>query len=144
VFVGPFEHHSNILPWREAGAKVIRIGEAEDGTVDLEDLELQLKKHHSSSCLLIGCFSAASNITGILTDTIAVTLLLRKYNALSFWDYATAGPYIKIDMNPVVDGVSEPLVSKDAIFLSPHKFVGGTGCPGTVDQLIFIVTLKDS
>ncbi|XP_062513772.1 uncharacterized protein LOC134189497 isoform X2 [Corticium candelabrum] len=130
VFVGPFEHHSNLLPWREAGTEVIRIREAADGTVDLQDLELQLKRYHHSNRQLIGCFSAASNITGILTDSIAVTHLLHKYNALSFWDYATAGPYCEIDMNPVVNGVSEPLVCKDAVFLSPHKFVGGVSSPG--------------
>ena len=51
----------------------------------------------------MGCFSAASNITGVLTDVNAVTILLHKHNALALWDYATAGAYVQIDMNPVAD-----------------------------------------
>ena len=59
-------------------------------------------QHYSKSGRqLIGSLSAASNITGVLTDTLSVTALLHKYGALSFWDYATAAPYIKMDMNPV-------------------------------------------
>lgn len=52
---------------------------------------------------MIGCFTAASNITGILTDVDAVTICLHKYGALAFWDYATAAPYVNIDMNPIID-----------------------------------------
>ncbi|XP_065845865.1 uncharacterized protein [Oscarella lobularis] len=130
VFVGPFEHHSNLLPWREVGAQIIRVDEDCAGNVDVDDLEEKLKSCSSLGRQLIGCFSACSNITGILTDTIAVTTILHKYNALAFWDYATAAPYCDIDMNPVVESVSHPLVSKDAIFFSPHKFVGGVNTPG--------------
>jgi selenocysteine lyase/cysteine desulfurase len=56
----------------------------------------------SSSRELIGCFSAASNVTGILADVHAITVCLHKHGALAFWDYATAGPYVEIDVNPVV------------------------------------------
>lgn len=53
---------------------------------------------------MIGCFSAASNITGILADVDTITVMLHKHGALAFWDYATAAPYVKIDMNPVAKG----------------------------------------
>ena len=45
VFVGPYEHHSNILPWRESGAEVIEIDEAENGGPDLKVLENALIAH---------------------------------------------------------------------------------------------------
>src|SRR4249919_212188 len=95
VFVGPYEHHSNELPWRESIADVVVIGEDADGHIDLADLERQLDRH-ARRPLLIGSFSAASNVTGILTDTSAVATLLHSRGALSFWDYAAAGPYLPI------------------------------------------------
>ncbi|XP_071949812.1 uncharacterized protein [Antedon mediterranea] len=93
-------------------------------------LEEELKKWKESGKQLIGCFSAASNITGILLDTDSITTCLHRYDALAFWDYATAGPYVKIDMNPVTS--TSGLAHKDAIFLSPHKFVGGVETPGVL------------
>ncbi|XP_074620328.1 uncharacterized protein LOC141879105 isoform X3 [Acropora palmata] len=130
VFVGPFEHHSNLLPWKEIRAKVVWIKQDLTGQVDLSDLEMKLKLHSpKGDTQLIGCFSAASNVTGILTDTNAVTACLHQYDALAFWDYATAGPYVKINMNPFVTS-EQGLVHKDAIFISTHKFVGGVQTPG--------------
>ncbi|XP_028397517.1 uncharacterized protein LOC114521315 isoform X2 [Dendronephthya gigantea] len=130
VFVGPFEHHSNILPWKEIGSEIVWIREARDGNVDVDHLEEMLKLHSKDDKQLIGCFSAASNITGILTDTNKVSACLHRYGALAVWDYATAGPYTEINMNPVVTSEDSSLVYKDAVFLSPHKFVGGVGTPG--------------
>jgi selenocysteine lyase/cysteine desulfurase len=124
VFVGPFEHHSNELPWRETLADVVVIPEDADGHVDLSALAQRLDEH-ADRPLLIGSFSAASNVTGILTDTDAVTRLLHSRGALAFWDYAAAGPYVSIDMRP-----GDPEVAKDAVFLSPHKFIGGPSTPG--------------
>ncbi|XP_071497944.1 probable cysteine desulfurase [Diadema antillarum] len=131
VFVGPYEHHSNILPWKESGAKIVRIRDDDQGLVNTRILEQQLVLHQKKGCLLIGCFSAASNVTGIISDTHAVAALLHKFGALSFWDYATAGPYMRIDMNPENSGI-EGDCSKDAVYLSPHKFVGGVGTPGVL------------
>ncbi|XP_071500517.1 uncharacterized protein [Diadema antillarum] len=130
VFVGPYEHHSNLLPWRETGAQIVRIPEDSEGSVDTKTLEAELQKWAASGRQMIGCFSAASNVTGILVDTVAVTTILHHHKALAFWDYATAGPYVKVDMNPVVSGSSQSVAHKDAIFLSPHKFVGGVETPG--------------
>ncbi len=123
VFIGPYEHHSNILPWRESEAEVIEIDEADGGGPDLAKLEIELQAR-ANRPLLIGAFSAASNVTGILTDADAVTRLLKRYNALAFWDYAGGAPYLTMDMDPGQG------LEKDAIFLSPHKFPGGPGASG--------------
>ncbi|HEX2272875.1 MAG TPA: aminotransferase class V-fold PLP-dependent enzyme [Acidimicrobiales bacterium] len=125
VFIGPFEHHSNELPWRESIADVVRIPEDADGHVDCARLEEELVRHRHRP-LRIGSFSAASNVTGIVTDTRAVATLLHRHGALSFWDFAAAGPYVDIEMG------GEDLAYKDAVFLSPHKFVGGPGTPGVL------------
>ena len=138
VLVGPFEHHSNILPWRESGAYIVRVAESpETGLVDLDDLRVQLKKAQSNprTSLVIGAFAAASNVTGVLTDVDKVTALLHEHGALAVWDYATAGPYVPIDMNPpsVIDGkVTSVSLAKDAVVFSPHKFLGGVNTPGVL------------
>jgi selenocysteine lyase/cysteine desulfurase len=126
VFVGPYEHHSNELPWRESIAHVVTIREHVDGGVDLDHLEHELERHGTRP-LMIGSFSAASNVTGILTDVDAVSALLHRHGARACWDYAAAGPYLPIDMNP-----GRALAHKDAVFLSPHKFPGGPGTPGVL------------
>ena len=123
VFIGPYEHHSNELPWRESIADVVPIPLTECGQIDLAILEKELTSH-ADRPLLIGSFSAASNVTGIKSDVAATTALLKKYGALSFWDYAAAAPYVGIDMN-----AQSPI---DAVFISPHKFIGGPGTPGVL------------
>jgi selenocysteine lyase/cysteine desulfurase len=128
VFVGPYEHHSNELPWRESIAEVVVIGEDADGHIDVADLESQLTRY-AQRPLLIGSFSAASNVTGILTDTGAVAALLHAHGALSFWDYAAAGPYAPIRVAASGPGAGD---HKDAVFLSPHKFPGGPQAPGVL------------
>ena len=129
VFVGPFEHHSNEIPWRESIADVVTIPEDADGHVDLGRLEAELVAH-ADRTVKIGSFSAASNVTGILTNSCAIADLLHRHGALSFWDFAAAGPYVDIDMFPQC--AEHPLAHKDAVFLSPHKFVGGPGTPGVL------------
>jgi selenocysteine lyase/cysteine desulfurase len=120
VFIGPYEHHSNELVWRESIADVVTISESPDGRIDVGHLERELRRH-ADRPLKIGSFSAASNVTGIITDVTAVSRALGDHGALSCWDYATAGPYLPIDM-----------AGKHAVFLSPHKFVGGPGTPGVL------------
>ena len=132
VILGPHEHHSNILPWRESSAKVIEIPESKDGGIDRAALRTALRDHASHS-LVIGSFSAASNVTGVVADVDGITEELHQAGALAFWDYAAAAPYLNIDMNPVKflpDGSLNPYVYKDAIFISPHKLPGGPGTPG--------------
>ena len=129
VFIGPYEHHSNELPWRESIADVVTIDEDEDGRIDLGKLEEKLKKYQHRP-LKIGSFSAASNVTGIGSKTGDIAVLLHRYGALSFWDFAAAGPYVQVDMNMKMTGEHGHLAYKDAIFISPHKFIGGPGTPG--------------
>ena len=125
VFIGPYEHHSNILPWRESNATVIEIPEAEAGGPDTKALEAALIKH-SDADLKIGTFSAASNVTGVITDTDAVTRILKAHGALAVWDYAGGAPYLSIDMGTGTD------VEKDAVVLSTHKFPGGPAASGVL------------
>jgi selenocysteine lyase/cysteine desulfurase len=131
VFTGPFEHHSNELPWRESIADVVVIHEDADGHIDQGQLEAELARH-ADRPLRIGSFSAASNVTGIVSDTRAIAALLHRHGALSFWDFAAAGPYVQIGMGPAGDGPDAALTYKDAVFLSPHKFIGGPGTPGVL------------
>ncbi|MBI2782432.1 MAG: aminotransferase class V-fold PLP-dependent enzyme [Chloroflexi bacterium] len=144
VFVGPYEHHSNELPWRESIADLVTIPEDHDGRIDLASLEAALIRHKGRA-LKIGSFSAASNVTGIISDTRAISVLLHRHGALSFWDFAAAAPYVDVEMephrpSPVGDKKGGPqeagrpddaaLDYKDAVFISPHKFIGGPGTPG--------------
>ena len=131
VFIGPYEHHSNELPWRESLADVVTIDEDADGLIDLAMLERELEKY-ADRPLKIGSFSAASNVTGIGSKTAKIATLLHQHGALSFWDFAAAGPYVQIEMNMVGEGVDGALAYKDAIFISPHKFIGGPGTPGVL------------
>ena len=128
VFIGPFEHHSNELPWRESIADVVTIPEDADGHIDVVRLEAELVAH-AARPVKIGSFSAASNVTGIMTDTAAIASLLHRHGAISVWDYAAAAPYLDIDMSASPD---DPMSYKDAVVLSPHKFVGGPGTPGVL------------
>jgi selenocysteine lyase/cysteine desulfurase len=129
VFLGPYEHHSNEIPWRESVADVVVIHQDADGGVDQQDLREQLEKY-AERPLKIGSFSAASNVTGIVSDTAGISTLLHEHGALSFWDFAAAAPYVDIEMQPV--DPARPLSYKDAIFLSPHKFIGGPQTPGVL------------
>lgn len=122
VIIGPYEHHSNILPWRESGAEIIEIAEATSGGPDLAQLDEALGK--TAPALTICSLSAASNITGILTDVAEITERVKAAGAKMIWDYAGAGPYVPIAMSP------RPGAEIDAIVTSPHKFLGGPGASG--------------
>lgn len=127
VFIGPFEHHSNELPWRESIADVITIPEDADGHIDVACLADRLVEF-AERPIKIGSFSAASNVTGIVTDVAGIARLLHAHGALSLWDYAASAPYVSIDMNGGGDAASR----MDAVVLSPHKFIGGPGTPGVL------------
>ncbi|NUR80530.1 MAG: aminotransferase class V-fold PLP-dependent enzyme [Dermatophilaceae bacterium] len=132
IFIGPYEHHSNEVMWRECVADVVVVPQDLDGHVDLGVLR-ELLTAHAHRPLLIGSFSAASNVTGIVTDTDAISTLLHEHGALAFWDYAAAAPYVDIEMyGRGGRGVAHPAAYKDAVFLSPHKFIGGPSTPGVL------------
>ncbi len=133
VFIGPFEHHSNEVSWRETIADVVVIPQDGDGHVDLAVLEDRLRQY-AERPLKIGSFSAASNVTGIVTDVSAVATVLHDHGALSFWDYAAAGPYVDIAVYGPGGSATkgESAAYLDAVFLSPHKFIGGPSTPGVL------------
>jgi len=126
VLAGPYEHHSNELPWLETVAEVVEVDLGADGAIDLEDLARKARAHRARP-LVIGAISAASNVTGVLTDVGAVARILHAEGALCFVDYAAAGPYVPIAMHP-----ADPAGRLDAVFLSVHKFMGGPGASGVL------------
>ncbi|THD67533.1 aminotransferase class V-fold PLP-dependent enzyme [Robertkochia marina] len=128
VFVSHMEHHSNQTSWLETIAKVVVIPCNEEGLICLESFEKLLKEHQEHP-IKITSITAASNVTGITTNYHEIAALTHKYNGLCFVDFACSAPYVAIDMHPEAE--DEYL---DAIFFSPHKFLGG---PGTSGVLIF-------
>jgi selenocysteine lyase/cysteine desulfurase len=132
IFIGPYEHHSNELPWRESIADVVVVHEDLHGGIDLDELKTELIRY-ADRPLKIGSFSAASNVTGITSPVREVSVLLHRHGALSFWDCAAAAPYVRIYMGPDSDGTDEGILDyKDAVFISPHKMIGGPGTPGVL------------
>jgi len=133
VFIGPYEHHSNEVSWRENLATVVEIPMDNEGGIDLQYLETQLQSPAYAGRKRIGSFSAASNVTGMRTPVHEIASLLHKYDAIACFDFAASAPYVEIDMDPPA-GKYEGDASLDAIFISPHKFIGG---PGSMGILVF-------
>jgi selenocysteine lyase/cysteine desulfurase len=131
VFVGPYEHHSNEVTWRQGLATVVEVNLAADGGVDLAHLEHLLQQPEYQGRLRIGSFSAASNVTGMRSPVQEIARLLHRYDAYACFDYAASAPYVEIDMNPPRDA-DRGDATIDAVFLSPHKFLGGPGSSGVL------------
>ena len=127
VFITHMEHHSNHTSWLETIADVEIIPYDDNGLVDYESIEPLFKKYSDRS-LKIASVTACSNVTGIRTDYHRIAEIAHKHNGLCFVDFACSAPYVNIDMHP------DEARSLDAIFFSPHKFLGG---PGTEGVLIF-------
>ena len=130
VFIGPYEHHSNELTWRETRAEIVRIGLDETGGIDFDELERAVSAPAFAGRRKIGAFSAASNVTGVRTDVARLARLLHAHGAILCLDCAASAPYLRIDMNPAEGAESAP----DAVYFSPHKFIGG---PGACGLLVF-------
>lgn len=131
VFVGPYEHHSNEVTWRQGLATVVEVNLAADGGVDLAHLELLLRAPEYRGRLRVGSFSAASNVTGMRSPVHEIARLLHANDAYACFDFAASAPYVAIDMNPE-SGAAGGDPSIDAVFLSPHKFLGGPGSSGVL------------
>ncbi len=131
VFVGPYEHHSNEISWRQNLATVVEVNLTPDGAIDLEHLEQLLQDPAYQGRMRVGSFSAASNVTGMRTPVHEIAALLHRYDAIACFDYAASAPYVEIDMNPPA-GKYTGDASLDAIFISPHKFLGGPGSSGVL------------
>jgi selenocysteine lyase/cysteine desulfurase len=118
VIIGPYEHHSNILPWRESGATVIELPEGPQGGPDMDALAAALQG--AGRCIV--AMSAASNVTGAVSDVAEITAIVKAAGAAIVWDYAGGAPYLPIDMG----------LGMDAVVTSPHKFLGGPGASGVM------------
>ncbi len=128
IFISPYEHHTNELMWRESFAETVVVGLDEKGLLDLKDLESKLSAEIYRDRVKLASFSAGSNITGLLTRVYEVAEICHQYNTPILYDFAAIAPYVRIDMN------RDEKSYFDAIFFSPHKFLGG---PGTSGILIF-------
>ncbi len=124
VLLGPYEHHSNLLPWRESGAEVIELPEDAAGGPDIQTLSGHLES--AAGRRIIAAFSAGSNVTGALTDIAAVSRMVKAAAGKVIWDFAGAASYIAVKMQPAHD------VHADALVFSPHKFVGGPAASGVL------------
>jgi selenocysteine lyase/cysteine desulfurase len=135
VFITHMEHHSNQTTWLETISDVEIIGADSKGLVNLTSLE-QLLNKYSHKKIKIASVTSCSNVTGIFTPYHKIAEIMHKHNGWCFVDFACSAPYIKIDMHP-----KNPLEKLDAIFFSPHKFLGG---PGSSGILIFDRSLYDN
>ncbi|XP_059611435.1 uncharacterized protein LOC132258233 isoform X2 [Phlebotomus argentipes] len=125
LFVSTCEPATSLEPWIDSGAQIVKVSKNREGFLDLVDLEKKLSSHVNSQRQLVGFFSAASRLTGILTDDVATTILLHQYGALAMWDYSMVAPYSEVNMNPQLPGAA-----KDVIYFNVNKFIGGVQAPG--------------
>lgn len=135
VFLTHMEHHSNHTSWYETIADVVIIKPEKNLLVDLNNLEENLKKYKDRK-FKIGSFTACSNVTGIITPYYEMAELMHRYGGVCFVDFAASAPYVKINMHP-----KNPMQKLDAVFFSPHKFLGG---PGTSGVLVFDKSLYNN
>lgn len=128
VFISHMEHHSNQTSWLETIADVVVVPASEDGLFSVENLRELVEKHKNRS-FKIASITSCSNVTGIQTPYYEVAKIMHKNGGVCFVDFACSGPYVTIDMHP-----DDKEAYLDAIFFSPHKFLGG---PGTSGVLVF-------
>ena len=126
VFITHMEHHSNHTTWIETIADCVMINETSDGLVDLQHFE-ELLLQYKNRKLKIASVTACSNVTGIETPYYEMAKRIHEAGGCIWVDFACSGPYVKIDMHPSEEGAH-----LDAVFVSPHKFLGGPGTPGVV------------
>ena len=140
VFITHMEHHSNHTSWFETTADVVMIEPDKDLRVDLDDLRAKLEKYKDRK-YKIGSFTACSNVTGVKTPYYQLARLMHEYGGLVFIDYAASAPYLEVNMHP-----EDPMEKLDAIFFSPHKFLGGPGSSGVLifDKAMYTAEVPDN
>ncbi len=136
VFISHMEHHSNHTNWFETDVDVVLLQPDDDLLIDLNELRIQLDKYKDRN-FKIGSFTACSNVTGIETPYHEMAKIMHEYGGVCFIDFACSAPYVDIDMHPSDDEMKK----LDAIFFSPHKFLGG---PGSSGVMIFDRSLYNS
>jgi selenocysteine lyase/cysteine desulfurase len=135
VFITHMEHHSNHTSWYETIADVVIIPPGDSLMVDPGALRDMLRKYDDRQ-FKIGAFTACSNVTGIITPYHELAAIMHEHQGLCFIDFAASAPYVDIDMHP-----DNPLMKLDAVYFSPHKFLGG---PGSSGVLVFDRSLYNS
>ncbi|MFA8299503.1 MAG: aminotransferase class V-fold PLP-dependent enzyme [Hyphomicrobiales bacterium] len=128
IFITHMEHHSNHTSWLETNADVVMVKPGKGLLVDPDELRKELSKY-SHRKLKFGSFTACSNVTGIETPYYELAKIMHEFGGYIFVDFAASAPYVDIDMHP-----NNPKERLDAVFFSPHKFLGG---PGTSGVLVF-------
>jgi selenocysteine lyase/cysteine desulfurase len=139
VFITHMEHHSNQTSWYETMADVVMIPPDENLLVDTNALRRELENYKDRK-FKIGSFTACSNVTGIITPYHELAKIMHAYQGLCFVDFAASAPYVTIDMHP-----EDPMEKLDAIYFSPHKFLGGPGSSGILvfDSSIYQSEIPD-
>jgi len=135
VFITHMEHHSNQTSWYETCADIVLLEPGKDLLIDLDELRKQLKKYKDRE-IKIGSFTACSNVTGIETPYHKMAKVMHEFGGKCLVDFAASAPYVDINMHP-----KDPMEKLDAIFFSPHKFLGG---PGSSGVLIFDSNMYNS
>jgi selenocysteine lyase/cysteine desulfurase len=135
IFITHMEHHSNHTSWFETMADVVMIPPGPDLLIDQDALRNALQTYQDRK-FKIGAFTACSNVTGIITPYPEMAAIMHENNGLCFIDFAASAPYVKMDMHP-----ADPLQKIDALYFSPHKFLGG---PGSSGVLVFDSSLYQS
>ena len=124
VFVTHMEHHSNQTSWLETIAEVKLIPYTADNKIDLDAFKILIKSYEDRE-LKIAAVTSASNVTGVFAPYYEISEIMHKNNGLCFVDFACSAPYVNINMHP--EKKNQYL---DAIYFSPHKFLGGPGSSG--------------
>ncbi len=139
VFLTHMEHHSNHTSWFETMTDVVVIPPGDGLLVDLNLLRAELEKYKDRN-LKIGTFTACSNVTGVFTPYHEMAKLMHEYGGLCFIDFAASAPYVDMNMHP-----DDPMEKLDAIYFSPHKFLGGPGSSGVLvfDSSLYKSTTPD-
>ncbi len=128
VFITHMEHHSNQTSWYETFADVVMLKPGPDLLIDPDELDTRLRQYAGRK-FKIGSFTACSNVTGIITPYHEMAAIMHRHQGICFVDFAASAPYADMNMHP-----ADPLQRLDAIFFSPHKFLGG---PGSTGILVF-------
>lgn len=126
VFITHMEHHSNHTSWFETIADIVQLQPGQGLLVDPEELRRQLEKYKDRQ-VKIGSFTACSNVTGIITPYHQLAKIMHEYDGCCLVDFAASAPYVDMNMHP-----EDPMEKLDAIFFSPHKFLGGPGSSGVL------------
>jgi selenocysteine lyase/cysteine desulfurase len=141
VFVTHMEHHSNQTSWLETIADVVVVEPDEQGLVSLDHFRKAIQQYRTRK-MKIAAVTSCSNVTGIMTPYMAIAELMHEHNGLCFVDFACSAPYVTIDMHP--DDAKNRYL--DAIYFSPHKFLGGPGSSGILvfNQNLYSNTIPDN